>query len=99
MRVLGGGARRELAVETLLLIAFAAWGVAIAIALLPLWEGPAPAGQLPGLATKENFDARAPMRFVLGLIILPIALPLLLRPLARRLPAGRSAGFQPALPV
>jgi hypothetical protein len=85
MRVLGGGARRELAVETLLLIAFGAWGIAIAISLLPLWEGPAPAGQLPGLATKENFDARAPMRFVLGLMVLPLALPLLLRPIARRI--------------
>lgn len=86
MRVLGGGAGRALAHRSLLLkIAFAAWGVAIAISLLPLWEGPAPAGQLPGLATKENFDARAPMRFVLGLMVLPIALPLLLQPLARRI--------------
>jgi len=101
MRVLGGGARRELAAETLLLIAFAAWGVAIAISLLPLWEGPAPAGQLPGFATKENLDAHAPLRFVLGLIVIPLVLPFALRPLARRLlerrlPAGRYAGFQPA---
>src|SRR6185436_19010606 len=84
MRVLGGGARRELAAATLLLIAFAAWGVAIAISLLGVWQGPAPAGQLPGYATKENFDAHAPLRFIVGLIVLPLALPLLARRLRIR---------------
>ncbi len=71
--------------ETLLSAAFAIWGLAIAISLASVWSQPAPPGQLPGLATRFGFDADGPFRFIAGLIVLPILLPLLLRPVSRRL--------------
>lgn len=55
----------------------AAIGLLIAIALYPVWDRPAPADQLPGLATKLGFDAHGPFRWVAGLILLPLLLPLL----------------------
>jgi hypothetical protein len=69
--------------ERMLSASFALWGLAIAIALAPVWLRHAPPGQLPGLATKLDFDAHAPFRFVAGLMLLPTLLPLLLRPLTR----------------
>ena len=57
--------------------ALALLGLLVAIALFPLWDRPAPEGQLPGLATKLNFDAHGPFRWVAGLIVLPLLLPLL----------------------
>ena len=63
----------------------AIYGLSIAFALLPFWYGSAQPGQLPGLATAIGMNAHAPFRFVAGLIILPIVLPLLLRPLLQRL--------------
>jgi hypothetical protein len=60
------------------------WGFAVAIALLPVWSRPAPAGQLPGIATMLNLDAHAPMRFIAGLVLLPIVFAFALRPLIRR---------------
>ena len=75
--------------RTALAAAFSLWGLAIAISLAPWWTRPAQPGQLPGWATSTNLDAHAPMRFILGLIVLPILLPLLLRPVLRRLEDAR----------
>ncbi len=61
--------------------AAAIWGFAIAISLLPFWLGPPAPGQPPGYATMNGFDARAPMRFVLGLILIPLFWTFALRPL------------------
>ena len=76
--------------ETLLLIAFALWGLAIAISLAPLTQGPAPPDQLPGLATQIGIDAHGPFRFFFTLILVTLLLPLLARPLARLLAAGEA---------
>lgn len=84
--------------ETLLSIAFAAWGLAVAIALASIWMRPAPAGQLPGLATRFGFDAHGPFRWIAGLMLLPIVFAVVLRPLARRIGDGfafRSAFVAP----
>ena len=62
-------------------LAAAVWGFAIAISLLPLWMGPPYPGQLPGFAKAIGFDARAPMRFVLGLMLIPLLWTFALRPL------------------
>lgn len=74
-------ARRELLLST----AFALWGLAIAIALIAVWDRPAPPDQIPGFAKALNFDAHGPFRWVAGLMLLPILVPLLLRPVTRRL--------------
>jgi hypothetical protein len=86
-------ARREL----LLSIAFALWGLAIAIAMVSVWDRPAPPDQLPGVAKVLGFDAHGPFRWVAGLMLLPIVLPLLLRPVARRLGSGTSWAFRAVL--
>jgi hypothetical protein len=70
-------ARRDL----ILRIGAAIWGFAIAISLLPFWLGPSPPGQLPGFATSMGLDARAPMRFVLSLILVPLLWTFALRPI------------------
>lgn len=69
--------RRDLLVR----LAAAIWGFAIAISLLPFWLGPPYPGQLPGFAKMIGFDARAPMRFALGLMLIPLLWTLALRPL------------------
>ncbi|HEX7150662.1 MAG TPA: hypothetical protein VF618_04170 [Thermoanaerobaculia bacterium] len=71
--------------ELLLTVVAALWGLAIGLALSPVWQRPAPPGQLPGFATLHNLDAHAPLRFFLGLLVLPIVVPLVLRPVFRRL--------------
>ena len=76
--------------EALLAAAFALWGLAVAMSLAPLWERPAPPGQLPGFATANDLDAHAPFRFVAGLIVLTLFFPLLLRPVTRRLASDES---------
>jgi hypothetical protein len=63
----------------LLRVASAAWGLAVAIALLPHWTRPAQPGQLPGFATAAGLDANAPMHFIAGLIVLPIVFAFLSR--------------------
>ncbi|HYU25900.1 MAG TPA: hypothetical protein VEO74_11895, partial [Thermoanaerobaculia bacterium] len=63
----------------LLRAASAAWGLAFAIALLPLWTRPARPGQLPGFATSIGLDANAPMHFIAGLMVLPIVFAFLSR--------------------
>jgi hypothetical protein len=74
--------------ETVLSAAFALWGLAIGIALLTVWDRPAPPDQLPGVATALNFDAHGPFRWIAGLMLLPIVLPFALRSIAQRLAAG-----------
>ncbi|HET7435749.1 MAG TPA: hypothetical protein VFN10_13655, partial [Thermoanaerobaculia bacterium] len=74
--------------ETILTLAFAAWSLAIGISLAAIWSRPAPPGQLPGYATAQNFDAHAPFRFVLGITVCTLVLPLALRPITRRLASG-----------
>lgn len=74
--------------ELLLSAAFAIWGLAIAISLAMVWQKPAPPDQLPGLGTRLNYDAHGPFRWMAGMIALPILMPLLLRPLSRRLADG-----------
>jgi hypothetical protein len=67
--------------DLLLRLNAAIWGFAIAISLLPLWLGPPPPGQLPGFATSIGLDARAPLRFAIGLMVIPLLWTLALRPL------------------
>jgi hypothetical protein len=67
--------------DLLLRLSAALWGFAIAIALLPLWLGPPYPGQLPGFAKATGLDARAPMRFILGLMVIPLLWTFALRPL------------------
>jgi hypothetical protein len=69
----------------LLSLLHALFGLAIAIAAYPLWMREAPAGQLPGFATLNHFDAHAPMRFFLSVVVFPFAAAFALRPLAGRL--------------
>ena len=76
--------------ETLLLVAFALWGLAIAISLAPLTQRAAPADQLPGFATQIGVDAHGPFRFFALLIAVMLVSPLLARPLARRLASGQA---------
>ncbi|HUR82100.1 MAG TPA: hypothetical protein VM733_15145 [Thermoanaerobaculia bacterium] len=71
--------RRELVLSA----AFAIYGLAIAIASLGIFERPAPPDQAMGLAKATNIDAHGPMRWVLALMLLPVVLPLVLRPVAR----------------
>jgi len=71
--------------ETLLLAAFALWGLAIGISMAPLAERPAPTDQLPGYATQLGFDAHGPFRLFAGIIVLTLATPLILRRTAQRL--------------
>lgn len=84
------GGRRIRGSETLVLIAFALWAFAIAIALAPATQRPAPPDQLPGFATIQGFDAHGPFRFYALLIVLVLVVPAALRPLARRLASGRA---------
>lgn len=65
----------------------ALWGLAIAIALHPIWMTAAPPGQLPGFATANGFNGHAPLEFILGLILLPIVVSAALRPVIARLTA------------
>jgi hypothetical protein len=58
--------------ELYLRLCAALWGLAIGISLLPLWERPAPAGQMPGYMKAIGIDAHASFRFALGLMILPV---------------------------
>src|SRR5688572_30032453 len=89
-RIFGGATTEDPSASTRLrmthlAIAFALWGLAIGIALAPLWQRPAPAGQLPGFATQQGFDAHAPFRFWAALVVVTLLFPLALRPIARRL--------------
>jgi hypothetical protein len=83
--------------ELLLSAAFAVWGLAIGIALIVVWNRPAPPGQLPGLGTALNYDAHGPFRWIAGLMLLPVLLPLVLRPVARMLADGAAWARNAAL--
>ena len=74
--------------ERLVRLGVTFWGLAIAIALLPWWSRPAPVGQLPGLMTSLGLDASAAPRFVLGLMLLPVLVAAMMRPVSRRLAAA-----------
>ena len=76
--------------SVLLRVAAAAWGFAVAIALLPHWTRPPQPGQLPGWATAHGLDANAPMHFIAGLMLLPVVFAFLARFLP--LPAPRGEG-------
>lgn len=76
--------------ETLFAVAFAVWGLAIGIALYTVWNKPAPADQLPGMAKALGIDAHGPLRWLAGMMLLPILLPLALRPVTRRLLDARA---------
>jgi hypothetical protein len=67
----------------MLRLAASLWGVATAIALLPLVTRPAPPGQLPGALTALNIDAHTPFRFFALLVALPLIFPWLLLPAIR----------------
>jgi len=71
-------------------LAFALWGLAIGISLLPLWQRAAPADQLPGYATQQGFDAHTSFRFFAALTLITLLLPLALRPITRRLADGQA---------
>jgi hypothetical protein len=59
--------------RTLVLQACAAsFGLAVAIALLPIWMRPATPGQLPGFLTARGLNAHAPMEFIAGVVLLPL---------------------------
>jgi hypothetical protein len=73
--------------ELLLSIAFALWGLAIAISLIAFWDRPATPDQLPGTARSQGFDAHGPFRWMAGLMLLPILMPLVFRPVIRALDA------------
>src|ERR1043166_1509731 len=74
--------------DLLLRISAAIWAFAIAISLLPFWLGPPPPNQLPGYAKSIGLDARAPLRFVLGLMLIPLLWTFALRPLLAILSRG-----------
>jgi hypothetical protein len=69
----------------LLSAAFAVWGLAIAIALVAIWDKPAPLEQMAGFAKRFGFDAHGPFGWIAGLMLLPVILPLLARPVIRSL--------------
>ena len=61
----------------------AAWGLAIGISLLGIWDRPAPPGQLPGLMTSLGKDAHASFRFMAGIVVMTIVAAFGLRPTVR----------------
>ena len=83
--------------ELLLCAAFAVWGLAIAIALITVFRRPAPADQLMGLAKVKGFDAHGPLRWMAALVLMPILVPLVLRPLAVLLARGRTWAVNAAI--
>jgi hypothetical protein len=83
--------------ERLLSIAFALWGLAIGIALIAFWDRPAAPDQLPGTARSQGFDAHGPFRWVAGLMLLPIVLPLIFRPVIRALTGAQAWARNTAL--
>jgi len=87
---IGGADRARARREWILALAFALWGLAIAIAMSSVLQKPAPPGQPISVATLANVDARASMRWMFCLLLFPIAVPFLLRPVTRRLAAGQA---------
>jgi len=65
-----------------------AWGFAIGISLLDLWDRPAPPGQLPGLMTTLGRDAHASFQFMAGIVVMTMAMAFAMRPVVRRLAAS-----------
>jgi hypothetical protein len=71
----------------LLALCAAGYGLAVAIAISPLWLRPAPPGQLPGAMTAVGLDAHASFRFLASVLLLPAIAALALRPALLRLAA------------
>ena len=65
----------------------AAWGLAIGISLLGIWDKPAPPDQLPGLMTTLGKDAHASFRFMAGIVLMTIVAAFGMKPLVRTLAA------------
>lgn len=83
--------------ELLLSIAFALWGLAIGIASIAIWDRPATPDQLPGTARSQGFDAHGPFRWIACLMLLPILVPLIARPVIRRFDTARPWAFHAVL--
>jgi hypothetical protein len=83
--------------DLLLSIAFALWGLAIAISLIAIWDRPATPDQLPGTARSQGFDAHGPFRWVAGLMLLPILMPLVFRPVIRAFGTSKTWAFHTVL--
>lgn len=76
--------------ELLVALSFAIWGLCIAIAMASVLRQPAPPDQPVSLATLSNVDARGAMRWMFCLMLFPLALPAIFRPVSRRLAAGEA---------
>jgi hypothetical protein len=72
----------------LLALCAAGYGLAVAIAISPLWLRPAPPGQLPGAMTAAGLDAHASFRFFASVLLLPAIAAFALRPALLRLAAN-----------
>ena len=80
----------EKRISFLLSLAFALWGFAIAIAMITVWRRHAPPDQMMGLAKTMDLDAAGPMRWMFCLMLLPVIVPLVMRPVTRLLAAGEA---------
>ena len=76
--------------ELVLALSFALWGLCIAIAMSSLLRRPAPPDQPISVATLSNIDARGSMRWMFCLLLFPMVLPAVLRPVTRRLAEGEA---------
>lgn len=65
----------------------AAWGFAVGISMLGVWDRPAPSDQLPGLMTTLGRDAHSSFRFMAGIVVMTIAVAFAMRPVLQRLAA------------
>ncbi|HYC92763.1 MAG TPA: hypothetical protein VEO54_26375 [Thermoanaerobaculia bacterium] len=76
--------------ELLLALSFALWGLCIAIAMSSVLRKPAPPDQAMSVATLANIDAKGSMRWMFCLLLFPVLVPAVLRPVARRLAEGEA---------
>jgi hypothetical protein len=76
-----------------LLVAAAAYGFAVFLAVTPAFMAPAPEGQPVGHMTARGLDARGPFQAMAALILLPGLAALAARPLAARLAAPDTASW------
>ena len=75
---------RTPAIEILLTLAGAAWGLGAGITIATLWVAEPHAGQLPGAMLAHGLDARGPLRAIVSVILSPLIAAFLIRPLAAR---------------
>jgi hypothetical protein len=69
--------------SNLIPLAAALWGLGVAVALIPVWERPAPPDQAVGYMKAVGIDAHAPLRVWLSFFLLPIISAVASRPLVR----------------